>query len=102
MRGRHRIGVILLDANEAQRGGSDSYDAMRTYARGRQYHWYYVVDDHSAMADLFGASHTPECYLFDKNGSLVYSGAIDNSPEDPTAVTTKATRSVGCEIHRLD
>jgi len=76
------------------------------------------VDNNSVLADAFGASRTPECYLFDKEGKLVYHGAIDDSPGDPVQVkkhhlqnaidemvagkevTTKETRSVGCSIRR--
>jgi hypothetical protein len=114
----HNIGVVLLNANEAQRGDEDSYAAMQAYAHDQGYHWYYAVDAGSRMADLFGASRTPECYLFDNGGKLVYEGAIDNNPGDPDHVTrthlhiamdemlggkdvtVKESRSVGCQIKR--
>ena len=91
---------------------------MQSYAKDQGYNWYYAVDSKSVMADAFGASRTPECYLFDKKGVLVYHGAIDDSPGDPAQVkrhhlqlamdemlagkdvTVKETRSVGCSISR--
>jgi AhpC/TSA family len=113
-----KIGVILLNANEGDRSGGNSFDEMRAYAKEQEYAWYYALDEKSTLADAFGASRTPECYLFDKTGKLVYHGAIDDSPGDPQqvkrhhlqaaidetlsgkAVTVKETRSVGCSINR--
>ncbi len=114
----HKMGVILLNANEGDRSGSNSFDEMCAYAKAQSYSWYYALDDKSVLADAFGASRTPECYLFDKNGQLVYHGAIDDSPGDPQQVkrhhlqaaieetlagkqvSVKETRSVGCSINR--
>jgi Redoxin len=114
------IGVVLLNANEGERGGSNSFAAMQDYAKGQGYQWYYAVDNNSMLADAFGASRTPECFLFDKNGKLVYHGAIDDSPGDPAKITrhhlaeaisemstgkevsVKETRSIGCSISRVN
>jgi thioredoxin-related protein len=113
------IGVILLNSNEATRGDGDSYNEMKEYAGNLGYSWNYVLDNKSAMADAFGANRTPECFLFDKDGKLVYHGAIDDNSSGPDDVTrkhlsiaidesvsgkdvsTKNTRSVGCSIKRL-
>lgn len=112
------IGVVLLNANEAQRDADDSFEAMKTYAVEQGYTWPYLTDEHSAMADAFGATRTPECFLFDKNALLVYHGAIDDNPGDAGSVSrkhlmlaiaelkegkeisVKKTRSVGCSIKR--
>lgn len=114
----HHIGVILLNANEGDRNGGNSYENMQSYARSQGYQWFYAVDRNSELADAFGANRTPESFLFDKNGKLVYHGAIDDSPGDPNGVkrhhlreaidemnngkevTVKETRSVGCSISR--
>lgn len=114
----NRVGVILLNANEAQRGQGDSYEAMQQYAREQQYQWYYAVDKNGDLAAAFGASRTPEVYLFNKDGRLVYKGAIDDNPGNASGVQqqhlktaidlslagkdipVKETRSVGCAIKR--
>ena len=114
----HHIGVILLNANEGDRSGGNSFEAMQEYAKTQGYHWYYALDGKSDLASAFGASRTPECFLFDKNGKLVYHGAIDDSPGDGQQVhrqhlriaidetlagkevSVKETRSVGCSINR--
>ncbi len=112
------LGVILLNSNEGTRQDGDSYADMQAYAREQQYKWSYVVDSHNELADAFGANRTPECFLFDGSGKLLYHGAIDNSPADISSVTrshlkealtemasgkpvsVKESRSVGCNIKR--
>jgi thioredoxin-related protein len=115
----HNIGVVLINSNEAQRGNEDSYEAMKKYAEAHGYKWYYAVDKNSELADAFGASRTPENFLFNKEGKLVYHGATDDNPSDPDHVTrrhlheamdemlngkevsVKTSRSVGCGIKRI-
>ena len=46
----------------------------------------YVVDATSDVARAFGATRTPEVFLFDTDGRLVYTGGIDDS-KDPEQVT---------------
>lgn len=112
------VGVIILNSNEAQRDGADSPKEMKKYAAAQQYKWTYAIDKNAEIADAFGATRTPEVYLFDKQNKLVYHGAIDDNPSDATAVTrhhlkeaitdltsgreisVKTSKSVGCSIKR--
>lgn len=114
-----QIGVMLLNSNEGSRDSDDSFDEMKVYAKNQHYDWYYVVDHNNEMADAFGANRTPECFLFDKSGKLVYHGAIDDNPADNMnvkrkhlqqamdeilsgkEVSVKTSRSVGCSIKRI-
>jgi thioredoxin-related protein len=115
-----KIGVIILNANEGDRNGGNSFEEMQSYAHQQKYSWFYALDKNSELADAFGANKTPECFLFDKNGKLVYHGAIDDSPGDINnvkrhhlkeavdeiiagkQVSVKETRSVGCSINRAN
>ena len=112
------LGVIVLNANEGGRSNGESLADMQAYARQQAYDWYYALDSDNELADAFGATRTPECFLFDKNSKLVYHGAIDDSPADISqvkrnhlkeaitettagkTVTVKESRSVGCSIRR--
>ena len=113
------VGVVVLNSNEANRSDEESLDAMKTYAKSQAYNWYYAVDKNNELADAFGANRTPECFLFDKSGKLVYHGAIDDNPTDASSVnrhhlkeainellngkdvSVKETKSVGCNIKRI-
>jgi thioredoxin-related protein len=115
---KNNIGVIVINSNEAQRSEADSYEAMKTYAAGQKYNWLYTVDTDSKIANAFGATRTPEVFLFNSKGTLEYKGAIDDNPSDASAVTrqhlhsaidevvggkaitVKESKSVGCTIKR--
>ena len=116
----NKLGVVLLNSNEGGRRSGDSYTDMQAYAKEQGYDWYYVLDSDNVLADAFGATRTPECFLFDKDGKLVYHGAIDDSPADISNVrrthlkeaigelmaskdiSVKESRSVGCSIKRKE
>lgn len=116
---QNNIGVVVVNSNEAQRDNEDSYEAMKKYAAAQDYKWYYAVDKNSELADAFGANRTPENFLFNKEGKLIYHGAIDDNPSDGSNVTrkhlheamgemlsgkdvsVKTSRSVGCGIKRV-
>jgi thioredoxin-related protein len=112
------IGMVIINSNEAQRDDEDSYEAMAKYAKKQKYTVPYVLDVQSKLADAFGATRTPEVFLFDANGKLVYKGAMEDNPTNPTeskqlylrdainkmlageAVDPNSTRSIGCGIKR--
>lgn len=115
----NNVGFILVNSNEAQRDGVDALEKMREHAAAKKYNTYYAVDKNHVLADAFGATRTPEVFLFDAEGKLVYKGAIDDNMEDANAVEKPylgialqnlltnipndpaATKSVGCTIKRL-
>ncbi len=112
------FGVIVINSNEAYRDGEDSYEAMKSYAKAQGYKDVpYVVDVNSIVADAFSANRTPECFLFNAEGKLIYHGAIDSEPnnadtketillnainqtEQGKEVVVKESRSIGCMIKR--
>ncbi|PZF71157.1 thioredoxin family protein [Taibaiella soli] len=109
------IGMIVINSNATQRGDQDSYEAMTKYSEQQGYNVPYVVDE-GPVVTAFGASHTPEVFLFDGTGRLVYKGAMEDSPADPgkstkmylkdamtnmvanKAINPQSTRSIGCSI----
>lgn len=116
------IGAVLINSNEAQRaeGDDDSFDAMKKYYAAQGLTCYYTVDAKSEVADAFGATRTPQCFLFNKEAVLVYKGAIDDNVKDPKAVknfylrdaitalakgekiATAESKSIGCTIKRME
>jgi len=114
----HHIGMVIINSNEAQRGDADSYEAMQQYAKAQGYTVPYLIDENSKLADLFGASHTPEVFLFNNKNKLVYRGAMNDNPGDPGSykvmyiqnamnamvagkeIDPNSTKSIGCGIKR--
>lgn len=81
------IGVIAINANDPKIQPEDAFDAMKTRVaeKGRKYP--YVVDETSDVARAFGATKTPEVFLFDAGGTLVYHGTVDDNVKEPDKVT---------------
>ena len=115
----HNINMVVINSNENQRSDADSYTAMGSYAKEQGYTIPYLLDDNAAVADMFGATHTPEIFLFNNEGKLVYKGAMNDNPSDPAsakhtyindaidnlvagkAINPNTTKSVGCGIKRM-
>jgi hypothetical protein len=113
------IGCALINSNEGQRAEEDSFDEMVKYFGSQKLKCTYVVDEKSQLANAFGATRTPQCFLFNAKG-LVYKGAIDDNVKDAAAVKapylkdaltsltknetpkTQETKSIGCTIKRLE
>lgn len=111
-------GVIILNSNEAKRDNADSYKAMSKYAKAQGYNVPYAIDENSVLADAFGATRTPEVFLFDGNGDLMYKGAMEDNPANPSeskemflkdaidkvsegmVPDPNSTKSIGCTIKR--
>jgi len=110
------IGVVAVNSNDPTIVEGDSYAAMQTRAKDKKFGFPYVVDEGSKLATAFGASRTPEAFLFDAQGKLVYHGTIDDNHKeagkvtktylkdaldavaDGKAVATAETKAVGCSI----
>jgi peroxiredoxin len=109
------IGVIIINSNDPTAYPEDSYAEMQKRSQQLGFAFPYVVDATSDVARAFGATHTPEAFLFDKDGKLVYHGAIDDSKEADQvaahylqdaidaalagkAVPVAETKAIGCSI----
>jgi peroxiredoxin len=109
-------GVIAVNPNDPTEYQDDGFDSNKIRAKNAGMMYPYVVDEGSRLAQLFGATRTPEFFLFDANGILVYHGALDDNAQDVSAVSnnylqialdanmkgqaisTSMTKSVGCSI----
>lgn len=110
------VGVVAINANDPKVNADDSFESMQSRAKEKGMAFPYVVDATSDVARAFGATRTPEVFLFDKSGKLVYHGAVDDSADDAgkvenaylkqaleavvkgAEVSVKETKSIGCTI----
>ncbi len=76
------IGFVAVNANDAGAYPEESFAAMQK----KGYPFAYVQDQGSEAAKAFGASRTPQVFLFNPGGTLVYEGTVDDSPADPGQV----------------
>jgi peroxiredoxin len=79
-----KIAMIGINSNDATKYPDDSFDAMKIFAREKGFGFTYLVDETQEIAKKYGAVCTPDPFLFDKDGRLVFHGRLDNAmkPED--------------------
>jgi peroxiredoxin len=80
------VGVILINANDPSEHEEDGFAGMQARAKSADMQIPYVVDETSNVARAFGATVTPEVFLFDRHGKLAYHGAVDDNRKEPDKV----------------
>ena len=89
----HGVGVIAVNANDPGLMPEESFEAMKARATERGMKYPYAVDGTSALARAFGATRTPEAFLFGADGKLAYHGTIDDNAQSPDQVTEQYLRN---------
>ena len=84
---RLKVGLAIVNANERKRKSDDSPEAMAAQAEAHFEGRKYWIDAESRLADLLGAARTPEAFLFDGEGKLIYHGQIDDHSGPQEKVT---------------
>lgn len=109
-------GVPLVGINSNK---SEPAAEVKEHAAKNGFTFAVLKDDGNRIADAYGASHTPEVFVVDPRGNLVYHGRIDESQDDAKnvkspdlrnaldavlagkPVTTAQTKAFGCSIKRV-
>ncbi len=118
----HKEGVVWLSFNSAAPGKQGEYSGAKLDAWLKKVKWngdHYTRDLDGHVGHMYHATATPDFYIIDKDGNLVYAGAIDNIPSTDVAdiphatnyvrkalaevmagkpVTTPVTRPYGCTV----
>ncbi len=88
------VGVVAISSNDVANYPDDSPDKMKHEARSAGYTFPYLFDDDQTAAKAYHAACTPDFFLFDAQGLLVYRGQLDDSrPGNGLAVTGKDLRA---------
>lgn len=80
------VQLIAVNANDARAYPDDSFARMQERAQEKGFNFPYLYDATQETARAYGAERTPEVFLFDRDRTLRYHGAIDDNYEDPGAV----------------
>jgi hypothetical protein len=83
------IGVVLVNSNDPTIADKDTPELIKARHKERAMAVPYVIDENQSLAKAFGASVTPEAFLFDKGGKLVYHGTIDDNGKQPDKVSKR-------------
>ncbi len=108
------LGFVGINSNDPIVYANDDWDHMVDRAESMSYP--YLHDSEQIIAHAYGAQRTPEFYLLDASSKVVYRGRMDDSPRDPTTVSTNElddavtaliagemvrvsrTESIGCSV----
>lgn len=80
------VQFVLINSNDPAKYPDDSFPSMQRRAHEKQYPFPYLFDETQQVARQYGATRTPEIFLFDERRVLRYHGAPDDNYEDPAAV----------------
>lgn len=110
------FGVVFINSNDPAKYKQNDFEEMQKLAKAEGYQFPYVVDATSDVARHFGATKTPDVFLFDASGKLVYKGAVGEGGFQPKTdgepylrnaldavlagkpIAKPETRGLGCSI----
>ncbi len=108
--------VVAINPNDPSVQPADGYEEMIVRAEEKNFPFVYLFDDGQKVYPNYGATKTPHVFLLDKDMTVKYIGAIDDSPRDADAVEVKylenaiaslqkgenpnpsTTKAIGCSI----
>jgi peroxiredoxin len=73
------LAIVAIGSNDAGGFPQDGPDGMKKQAAAAGFTFPYVFDDTQKVAQAFKAACTPDLFLFDGSGTLVYRGQFDDS-----------------------
>ncbi len=115
------VQLVAINANETVHYPDDDFEGMVRRAQAKGFPFPYLRDDDQSVATAFGATHTPEFFLFAAEAGegvprLKYHGKMDDNYQRPDqvkhpylqravdallagkAVAEPETHSIGCTI----
>ena len=114
------VPLIAISSTDTTVYEEDTYPKMVAKAKAEHFNYPYLADATQAVAKNFNAQKTPHAFvIWKENGQWVikYNGAIDDNGAEPAkvqnqyvakavdellagkSVSTKETKSIGCQIH---
>jgi peroxiredoxin len=92
--GGRGVQLIAINSNDDVNYPEDSFEQMVARAKARGFNFLYLRDNSQATARAYGATHTPQLFVFDQDRKLRYTGKIDDNWQNPGAVTRHYLRDV--------
>ena len=85
------VSLVAINSNETINYPEDTFEKMQTRVTEKSYNFPYLRDEDQSVASSYGASFTPEIFVFDSDRKLRYHGRIDDN-KDPDSVTSSDLR----------
>lgn len=82
------IGVVAINANDPQKYPQDAPPEMKKLVAEQGWAFPFLFDESQEVAKVFRAACTPDFFVFDGKGVLVYRGQLDDSRPSTNAPVT--------------
>lgn len=93
------VSFVAISANDAEAYPQDGPDEMKKTAEKLGYDFPYLYDETQDIAKAYGASCTPDLFIYDAEMKLAYHGQLDDSRlENDLPVTGESFRKALNEI----
>jgi peroxiredoxin len=93
------LAVVAINSNDSIAFPEDGPEGMRQEAQEAGYTFPYLFDETQNVAKLFKAACTPDLFLFDAGGTLVYRGQFDDSrPRSAVPITGADIRAAAMAV----
>ena len=86
-----RISFVGINSSDTAYPG-EGMENMKTFAKERGIAFPYLLDEDGTVARAYGASCTPDPFLFDKDGRLVFHGRLTDALEPQEEVKERTMR----------
>ena len=91
--------VVAINSNDSTAFPDDGPEGMKQEAHDAGYTFPYLFDETQDVAKAFRAACTPDLFLFDARGALVYRGQFDDSrPRNAVPVTGVDIRAAAAAV----
>jgi len=90
--GNRGVQLVAINSNDDVHYPEDNLEHMIARAKDRGFNFPYLRDGSQQVARAYGATHTPQLFVFDQDRRLRYTGKIDDNWQRPEAVTRRYLR----------
>jgi len=88
------INTVAINSNDLEKYPQDGPEPMKDFASQYRWNFPYLIDHTQMTARAYGAACTPDFFLLDGEGKVVYTGQFDGtrprSGETPTGADLRA------------
>jgi peroxiredoxin len=75
----HGVNTVAINSNDIQTFPQDGPEPMKEFARQYGWDFPYLIDETQMIAKSYGAACTPDFFLIDGEGKIIYTGQFDGS-----------------------